>query len=151
MSCTLGNTRVGCTGAVVGSCQCAAIGDDRQGAIIGDGRGCAVVGGGRCSNVLSRKSDTSHEARASREVTSRNSNTSTEISVAGIAGWVRGLGGAVLVIRSSSFVGKTSLGVVVNIIFALLVVKLVFGKGQSRSESEVDRCSGQDVLANHVD
>ena len=139
MSCTLGDTRVGCAGAVVGgsrrtvigSCQCTGIGDDRQGAIIGDGRGCAVVGGGRGSNILSRKSDTSHEARASREVTSRNSNTSTEVSIAGIASRVRCLGGTVLVIRSSSFVGKTGLGVVVNIMLALLVVKLVLGKGQS--------------------
>jgi hypothetical protein len=47
--------------------------------------------------------------------------------------------------------GQTSLGVVIIVMLALLVVKLVFGKGQSRSESEVDRRCGQDILANHID
>jgi hypothetical protein len=48
-------------------------------------------------------------------------------------------------------VGKTSLGVVIIVVLALLVIKLVFGKSQSRSESEVDRRCGQDIFANHVD
>jgi len=156
MSCPLGNNRLGCTGAVVGgsrrvvigSRQCAAIGDNRQGAIVGDGRRCAVIGGGRRSDILSRESYASHKARASREVTSRDPDTSTEVSVSGIASGVRCLGGAVLVI---GLVGKTSLGVVIVVVLALLVIKLVFGKSQSRSESEVDRRCGQDILANHVD
>jgi hypothetical protein len=39
-------------------------------------------------------------------------------------------------------VGETSLRVVINVMSALLVTTLVFGKGQSRSESEVDRDCG---------
>jgi hypothetical protein len=39
-------------------------------------------------------------------------------------------------------VGKTSLRVVINVMSALLVNTLVFGKGQSGSESEVDRGCG---------
>lgn len=143
MSCTLGDTRLGCTGA--------AVGDDRQGAIIGDSRRCAVIGCCGSSNILSCKSDASHEARASREVTSRNSDASTEIGISGVASRVGCFGGAVLVIGTPDFVRETSLGVVIGVMLALLVVKLFFGKGQSRSESEVDRRCGQDILANHVD
>lgn len=150
MSCTLCDWGEGCTGAVVGgsrrtvigSCQCAAVGDNRQGAIICDGRRCAVIGGSRRSSILSCESNAGHEAGASWEVTSRNTDASTEVSVGGIASRVRCLGGAILVIGSTNFVGKTSLRVVINVMSALLVTTLVFGKGQSRSESEVDRGCG---------
>lgn len=142
MSCTLGDRGEGCTGAVVGGSRRTVVGDNRQGAIICDGRRCAVIGGSRRSSIFSCESDAGHEAGASWEVTSRNTDTSTEVSVGGIASRVRCLGGAILVIGSTDFVGKTSLRVVINVMSALLVTTLVFGKGQSGSESEVDRGCG---------